>query len=38
MDIDDQQSEYRDPELFDPEEETLTPREMELIFENSYIM
>lgn len=38
MDIDDQQSEYRDPEIFDPEEETLTPGEMELIFENCYIM
>lgn len=37
MDIDDQ-SEYRDPELYDPEEETLPPGEMELIFENSYIM
>ena len=38
MDFDDQQSEYRDPELYDPEEETLTPGEMDLIFENSYIM
>ena len=38
VDSDDQQSEYRDPELYDPEEETLTPGEMDLIFENSYIM
>jgi hypothetical protein len=38
MDIDDQQREYRDPELYDPEEETLTPGKMELIYENSYIM
>ena len=33
-----QESDYRDPELFDPDEETLPPGEMELIFENSYIM
>lgn len=37
-DIDDEPCEYRDPELYDPEEETLPPGEMELIFENSYIM
>ena len=37
MDIDDQLSEYCDPELYDPEEETLPPGDMELIFENSYI-
>jgi hypothetical protein len=38
MDIDGEQSDYRDPELYDPEEETLTPGDMELIFENCYIM
>jgi hypothetical protein len=27
-----------DPDLYDPDEETLPPGEMELIFENSYIM
>jgi len=36
--LDDQECEYRDPELCDLDEETLTPREMELIFENCYIM
>jgi hypothetical protein len=36
--LDDQECEYRDPELYDPDEETLPPGEMELIFENSYIM
>jgi hypothetical protein len=30
--------EYHDPELCDPDEETLPAGEMELIFENSYIM
>lgn len=35
---DEEQGEYLDPELNDPEEETLPPGEMELIFENSYIM
>lgn len=29
---------YLDPELYDPEEETLPPGEIELIFENSYLM
>ena len=38
MDIDDRQSEYRDPELYDPNDEALPTREMELILENSYIM
>jgi hypothetical protein len=33
-----EQSEFRDPELYDPDEETLTPGEMELIFENCFIM
>ena len=33
-----EQYDYRDPELLDPDEETLPPGEMELIFENSYIM
>jgi hypothetical protein len=37
-DPDDEQREYRDPELYDPDEETLPPGEMELIFENSFIM
>jgi hypothetical protein len=32
-----EECEYRDPELYDPDEETLPPGEMELIFENSYI-
>lgn len=34
----DEQCEYVDPEQYDPDEETLPPGEMELIFENSYIM
>ena len=33
-----EQGEYLDPELYDPDEETLPPGEMELIFENSYVM
>jgi hypothetical protein len=36
--LDDEVCEYRDPELYDPDEGTLPPGEMELIFENSYIM
>ena len=36
--LDEDDLEYRDPELCDPDEETLPPGEMELIFENSYIM
>lgn len=36
--IGDEQCEYLDPELYDPGEETLPPGEMELIFENSYVM
>ena len=36
--LEDEQCEYLDPELYDPDEETLPPGEMELIFENSYIM
>ena len=36
--VEDEQSEYIDPEMEDPDEETLPPGEMELIFENSYIM
>ena len=35
---DHEQSDYRDPELHDPDEETLPPGEMELIFENCFIM
>ena len=34
----DEPCEYLDPELYDPDEETLPPGEMELVFENSYIM
>lgn len=33
-----QTCEYSDPEYRDPEEETLPPGEMELIFENCYVM
>jgi hypothetical protein len=36
--LEDEQREYLDPELYDPDEETLSPGEMELIFENSFIM
>lgn len=36
--FDERECEYREPELSDPDEETLPPGEMELIFENSYIM
>ena len=36
--LEDEPCEYLDPELYDPDEETLPPGEMELIFENSYIM
>ena len=35
---DEDQGEYLDPELYDPDEETLPSGEMELIFENSYVM
>ena len=38
FEVDDHEAEYRHPDLCDPEEETLPPGEMELIFENSYIM
>jgi hypothetical protein len=37
-DFDDEPCEYLDPELYDPDAETLPPGEMELIFENSYVM
>ena len=36
--LEDQECQYSDPELCDADEETLPPGEMELIFENSYIM
>jgi hypothetical protein len=36
--LEDEPCEYRDPDLYDPNDETLPPGEMELIFENSYIM
>jgi hypothetical protein len=38
MDSEDLQGEYCAPELYDRNDETLPPGEMELIFENSYIM
>ena len=37
-DLDDNECEYFDPELCNPDEETLPPGELELIFENSFIM
>lgn len=37
-DPDDEPRDYLDPELCDPDEETLPPGEVELIFENSYII
>jgi hypothetical protein len=37
-DLEDEPCEYLDPELYDPDEETLPPGEIELIFENSFIM
>lgn len=36
--IEDNECDCCDPELCDPDEETLPPGEMELIFENSFIM
>ena len=36
--LEDEPCEYLDPELYDPDEETLPPGEIELIFENSYLM
>jgi hypothetical protein len=36
--LEDEQREYVDPEFYDPDEETLPPDEMELIFENFYVM
>jgi hypothetical protein len=36
--LDEEEREYSDPELCDADEETLSPGDMELIFENSYIM
>ena len=38
MHFEDEDRGYQAPELCDPDEETLPPGEMELIFENSYIM
>jgi len=38
MNLDDGQCAYVDPEFYDPDEETLPPGEIELIFENSYVM
>jgi hypothetical protein len=35
-DIDVEECEYRDPDLYDPDEETLSPGEMEIIMENCY--
>lgn len=36
--LEDNECDYRDPELCDSDEETLPLGEMELIFENSFIM
>ena len=36
--LEEEDREYRDPELCDADAETLSPGDMELIFENSYIM
>jgi hypothetical protein len=36
--LEEEEREYRDPELCDADEETLSPGDRELIFENSYIM
>lgn len=36
--FEEEEHEYHDPELCDADEETLSPGDMELIFENSYIM
>jgi len=36
--LEDEKTKYLDSELYDPDEETLPPGEMELIFENSFIM
>lgn len=38
IDSEDAEGEYCDPELYDANDETLPPGEMELIFENCYIM
>ena len=38
VDFNDEPCVYVDSELHDPNEETLPPGEMELIFENSYVM
>ncbi len=37
MEIDEEETEYRHPDFYDPEEETLPPGEMEIIFANCYI-
>ena len=36
--FEDENTEYIDPELCDPDEETLPPGEIEIIFENAFIM
>jgi len=36
-DLEEDEPEYCDPELRDPDEETLPPGELELIFANSYL-
>jgi hypothetical protein len=38
MHLEDEPSEYLDAEMYDPDAETLPIGEMELIFENSYVM
>lgn len=37
-DPDHEQRDYVDPELYDPDEETLPPGEMDLIFENCFVV
>ena len=36
--FEDEECEYLDSEIYDPDEETLPPGEMEMIFENCFIM
>ena len=36
-DIDGGECEYRDPDLYDPDEETLSPGDFEMILENLYL-
>jgi hypothetical protein len=36
-DFEGEECEYRDPDLYDPDEETLSPGEIEIVMENCYI-